>query len=78
MANNKRWGQLSIRTRRLITVAALLDGVLKVAALIDLVRRPTREIRGSKATWAIAILVVNSAGVLPVYYFVKGRRSSTS
>lgn len=62
MARKKRWNELSLRTRRLIIGAATIEGVLKIAAMTDLVRRPADEIRGSKAKWALAILVVNSAG----------------
>lgn len=76
MARKNRWNELSLRTRRLIIGAATIEGVLKIAALTDLVRRPADEIRGSKAKWALAILVVNTAGALPIYYFLRGRSSS--
>ena len=76
MRRKKRWDDLSLRTRKLILVGATVEGALKIAALVDLARRPTDEIRGSKAKWAVAIVVVNSAGALPVCYFVRGRRTS--
>ena len=76
VAHKKRWEELSLRTRRLIVIAATLEGVLKFAALIDLARRPADQVRGSKAKWAIAIVVVNSVGALPLYYFARGRRTS--
>ena len=76
MDRKKRWDELSVRTRRLIIVAATIEGVLKIAALIDLARRRGDEVRGSKAKWATAIVVVNSAGALPLYYFARGRRPS--
>ena len=71
----KRWNQLTPRTRRAIKVGAAVEGVLKVAALLDIARRPAEQIRGSKTKWAAAMLVVNSAGTLPIYYFAKGRRT---
>jgi len=74
MAHRKRWDELSLRTRRLIIVAVTFEGFLKGAALVDLARRPAEEIRGSKAKWATALVVVNSAGALPLYYFARGRR----
>ena len=77
MARKKRWDEFSPRTRKLITAAATFEGVLKIAALIDLARRPADEVRGSKAKWATAIVVVNSAGALPVYYFARGRRTAS-
>jgi hypothetical protein len=72
----KKWGDLSPRTRRFLIVAGAVDGTLKLAALIDLVRRPASEVRGSKAAWALALAVVNSLGALPIVYFSRGRRSS--
>ena len=74
MARKKRWHELSPGIRRLITAAATFEGVLKIAALIDLARRPPDEVRGSRAKWVTAIVVVSSAGALPVYYFARGRR----
>lgn len=76
MASKKHWNELSLRTRRLIIGAATIEGVLKIAALTDLVRRPADDIRGSKAKWALAIFLINSAGALPIYYFLRGRSSS--
>lgn len=72
----KRWAELSSRTRKLIIVGASFEAALKVAALIDLARRPAEEIRGSKARWAAAIVFVNSVGALPVVYFAFGRQAS--
>ena len=70
----KRWSSLSPRRRRAIMVAGAVEAVLKVAALIDLAQRPAWEVRGSKARWAAAITFVNSAGAVPVAYFLRGRR----
>lgn len=70
----KRWSDLSPRSRRLIVVGASVEGVLKLAALADLVRRPRDQVRGSKPLWAAAIVLVNSFGAVPVAYFVRGRR----
>lgn len=55
-------------------VLGAIDAALKVAALADLARRPAAGVRGRKAVWATAITVINSAGVVPVLYFVKGRK----
>jgi hypothetical protein len=72
---NSRWSQLSDRSRRLILVAATAEGLLKIAALFDLWRRPAAEVRGSKAGWAAAIVAINSAGAVPLGYFLRGRRT---
>jgi hypothetical protein len=55
-------------------LAGAVEAALKIAALIDLARRPARHVRGSKAAWAAAITVVNAAGAVPVAYFLRGRR----
>lgn len=70
----KRWNDLDPRVRRLIVVTGVIEGVLKVAALIDLARRPAADVRGSKAPWAAAISLANSAGAVPIVYFRYGRR----
>jgi hypothetical protein len=52
-----------------------VEAGLKIAALIDLAQRPARHVRGSKARWVAAITLVNSAGVGPIIYFLRGRCS---
>jgi hypothetical protein len=70
----RRWRDLDGRTRRLILVGAVLEGSLKAAALVDLARRPATKVRGRKALWATAIVLVNSVGGAPIAYFALGRR----
>ena len=36
----RQWSDLSERTRRLLIIAAVADGILRVAALIDIKGRP--------------------------------------
>ena len=74
MATMRKWSDLSERTRKLIIVTAVAESVLKAAALIDIKRRPASQIRGPKWLWAPVVAVVNSAGVVPISYFVFGRR----
>jgi hypothetical protein len=74
MAAREKWNDLNERTRGLIIAAAVADGALKLAALIDIKRRPASQIRGPKWVWATAVAVVNSAGILPISYFAFGRR----
>ena len=78
MAARRQWSNLSQRTRRLLTIAAVAEGILKLAALIDLKRRPASQVRGPKWAWATVVTVVGSAGVLPVSYFLFGRRQPRS
>ena len=78
MAVQRRWSDLSEGTRRLIIVTAVADSILKGVALIDIKRRPANQIRGPKWLWVPVVAVVNSAGTVPVSYFVFGRRRSPS
>ena len=71
---SKSWNDLSPRTRRLIAVGGAIEGALKLAALIDLARRPAEQVRGSKRLWRLAITFINAFGAVPVLYFLKGRR----
>jgi cation transport regulator ChaB len=73
-AARRRWSDLSKRTRTLLITAAVADGALRVAALIDIKRRPESQIRGQKRVWTAAVAIINSAGVLPISYFVFGQR----
>lgn len=67
----KRWAELSDRQRALLLGAAAAELSLKIAALIDIKRRPAERIRGPKALWRAA-MVVNLLG--PLSYFVIGRK----
>jgi hypothetical protein len=64
---------LSPGARRLVAAAAVAEAALKAAALLDMRRRPASQIRGSKKAWAWA-MIVNSAGLIPISYFVFGVR----
>jgi hypothetical protein len=78
MVARRQWSDLSERTRRLLAIAAVAEGILKVAALIDLKRRPAGQVRGPKWLWATVVTVVGSAGVVPISYFLFGRRQPRS
>jgi hypothetical protein len=74
MAARTQWSDLSERRRRLLIVAAVAEGILKLAALVDLKRRPASQVRGPKWLWATVVTVISSAGIVPISYFVFGRR----
>jgi hypothetical protein len=69
-----RWSELSDGQRRLLVTAAAAELSLKIAALIDIQRRPASQIRGPKALWRAA-MAVNLVG--PVSYFAIGRKRAT-
>ncbi|GAA2801967.1 hypothetical protein [Kribbella solani] len=75
--SGKKWADLSPRYKRLIVIGAAVEGVLKVAALVDLARRPAAGVKGPKALWAVVITLVNSVGAAPIAYWVYGRRKRT-
>jgi hypothetical protein len=74
MSASKKWRDLSQGTRRLLLAGAAVEGGLKIAALVDIKRRPASEIRGSKWVWAALVVAVNSFGGAPLAYFAFGRR----
>ena len=53
-------------------MVGIAEAALKAAAAID-IKRLADQIRGPKWAWG-AGLVINSAGVIPISYFVFGRR----
>jgi hypothetical protein len=73
----KRWSDLSPRTRKLIIVGGVAEAGLKAAAAMDLKRRAADQIRGPKWAW-FAGLVINSAGLVPLSYFIFGRRRDSA
>jgi hypothetical protein len=66
-----KWAELSDRQRALLFGAAAAELSLKIAALIDISRRPADRIRGPKALWRAA-MAVNLLG--PLSYFAFGRK----
>ena len=74
----QRWSELEPSKRRMIIVTASIDLALRVAALVDMRRRPASQIRGSKKAWAASLAFVNSGGTLPLSYFLFGRRRRLS
>ena len=73
----KRWSDLSERNRRIIVIVAAVEAALKVLMLADLKRRPADQVNGSKKIWAFSS-VVNSAGIIPISYFLFGRKGGIS
>lgn len=72
----RRWDELDPRVRQAILLGAAFEAGLKIATLIDLAQRPPRDVRGPKAAWALALTLVNSGGLLPIVYLLRGRRTS--
>ena len=70
----KKWSDLPPRTRKFLIIGATAEGALKIAALIDLKRRPASQVRGKKWLWATAVATISSAGLLPISYFLFARR----
>ncbi len=73
--DKKRWNDLDPHVRQAILLGAAFETGLKLVALIDLAQRSRANIRGSKAAWAAGLALVNSGGVLPIVYMLRGRRT---
>jgi hypothetical protein len=73
MTAARRWSDLSPRTRKIIIVGAVAESALKVVALVDLKRRSASEVHGPKWAWIPGLTVVNSAGIIPLAYLLRGR-----
>jgi hypothetical protein len=71
MERRKRWNELSPQQQRAIVAAGTVQVLLAAAALLDLRRRPSEQVRGPKPLWAAAAFV-NFVG--PLAYFAFGRR----
>ncbi len=68
-----RWSEMPPRQRRAIAVVAIVQVALLLAALRDIRRRPSDEIRGPKLLWVL-VSFVNFVG--PLSYFKFGRVAS--
>jgi hypothetical protein len=69
----RKWSDISPAARRLVLVAGGIEMVMKVLALVDLKRRPASGVNGSKRKWAVALVFLNSVGLVPLVYFRRGR-----
>lgn len=69
MAPDTKWSSLTARER----TPFVLRGVLRVALLTDIYRRPVGEIRGSRWLWSVVALV-NFMGIGTIAYFAFGRK----
>ena len=70
-ARTQQWSDLSPGRRAAMIVAGIVQIGLLVAALVDIRRRPAKEINGRKGVWT-AVAFVNYVG--PLAYFAFGRR----
>ncbi|NLG48289.1 DUF5652 family protein [Gordonia sp. (in: high G+C Gram-positive bacteria)] len=59
-----------------LIVLAAVDAGLRFWAVSDLRSRDDSEINGSRRLWSLGLSLLNTAGVLPVVYLVRGRRTS--
>jgi len=71
MASTKRWNDLTGNQQWLIIAVAAVEMALTATALIDLARRPARQVRGAKRLLLLGC-VVQPVG--PLAYLALGRR----
>jgi hypothetical protein len=67
----KRWEDLSGVQKGAIVLSGLVQLGLLAAALVDIYRRPSEEIRGGKRLWTVAAFI-NYVG--PISYLLFGRK----
>jgi hypothetical protein len=67
----KAWSDLNASQQLLICVGGAAEAVVTVAAIRDLARRRSSQIRGPKRLWMLSF-VVQPLG--PLAYFLIGRR----
>jgi hypothetical protein len=72
VAQRKQWSEYTPGQRKAISVGALIEALLTTFALIDLLRRPNTQIRGSKPMWFLSLFVQPFG---PIAYLVAGRRA---
>lgn len=71
----KRWSEYSPTARTAIALGGLFEFVFTAIALRDLIRRPARDVRGSKLLWGLGLFVQPVGSPL---YLLLGRRRSGS
>lgn len=56
----------------LLLPIAIIELILILVALVDLIRRDPRQVRGSKIAWVLIILFIGTLG--PICYLLVGRK----
>ena len=69
--SKKKWSDLSPRQQQAIVLGAIAEAITTTIALRDLIRRPSREVRGPKIVWFLACFV---QPIGPILYLTRGRR----
>lgn len=72
----RRWKDLPSGAKRGIGIAASLQLALFASALVDLIRRPSSQVRGGRKWAWLPVLFVNFVG--PIAYLTVGRRGAPS
>lgn len=71
MATTRRWSDLTSTQQKAVIAGAAVEFVLTAAALSDLRKRPSPEVRGPKVLWFLGCFV---QPVGPIAYLLFGRR----
>ncbi|WP_077489913.1 PLD nuclease N-terminal domain-containing protein [Sinomonas mesophila] len=67
----KKWSELSGGQRFGVVLGAAIQMTLQGLALRDLAKRPSDQVNGPKAAWALGTLI---NGIGPIAYFLLGRK----
>lgn len=69
----KNWSELSGPQQGVTIAVSTVELVLTVIALVDLVKRPSEQVRGPKGLWAVGVFV---QPVGPIAYLAWARHAS--
>lgn len=69
-----KWKSLPPAARQAFVILGGLDAALRFVALRDLNSRAPEEVAGSRKAWKIGLTVINSMGILPAAYYLRGRK----
>lgn len=73
-----KFTELPPATRAGIITLVAVDAGLRFWAVRDLRSRKKSEVNGPRIAWSLALGLVNSAGLLPAAYLLRGRRTTPS
>ncbi|MFC0313959.1 DUF5652 family protein [Gordonia phosphorivorans] len=71
----KKWSDLSRGQKGVAVAVSAVDAGLRVWAGQDLASRSAADVNGPKWAWATGLSLVNSMGILPVIYLLRGRKN---
>ena len=76
LGRRNRWQDLPEGARKAIAIVGSAQAALLASAMIDLVRRPSSQVRGGRKWAWFPVILINGVG--PLAYFAFGRRVAST